>query len=180
MITDTFYAGSNIVEVDGLVVWMTGVASHKEFLPNHEAVFIAKLIEVVAFHDTATPKSDEVHATLVCVFHFSFHAGIGGAEHGFRNPVGSTDEDALAVDGDRHLAALLAVHESVADAGGLAALGAEIHRALHGAEDGFLRFVAGEDLPLETAGDRADVIFCLLFGFSNIQFAFYSQYSYLD
>ena len=77
---------------------MTHTAAHKELLPDEEAVLIAQLVEIVALGNTTTPKANQVDTTLTGIAKFGGHTLIAGALHSLRNPVGTTDEDSLAVD----------------------------------------------------------------------------------
>ena len=76
---------------------MFGVAGHPEFLPYEKSHFIAKLEEIVRFGNAAAPHADKVDTGLLGVSQFRIRAFVGGTEHPFRNPVGSPDEQFLAV-----------------------------------------------------------------------------------
>ncbi len=76
---------------------MFGVAGHPEFLPYEESHFVAELEEIVRFGNSASPHTDQVDTGLFCIAQFCISTFIGGTEHPFRNPVGSPDEEFLAV-----------------------------------------------------------------------------------
>ena len=80
-----------------LVLRVLGVAGDPEFLPDHDAVFVAEAIEIGRFLDAATPQADQVDAALAGVAQFRGGAFRGHAKHPLRNPVGSPYENPFSV-----------------------------------------------------------------------------------
>ena len=98
MIAYVLYAGLDVREIHRLVLRMTGVAGHPEFLPYKYAQFVAQAVESVALLDAAAPESQQVDAALTGVAQFGFGAAVAHSQHRFGNPVGPPDEQPLAVD----------------------------------------------------------------------------------
>ena len=76
------------------------IAGEHEILPNHEAEFVAEIVEMVKLVASAAPDADHVHVGCgggVEQFLCQFRRG-GGRERVGRNPVGALAEDFAAVD----------------------------------------------------------------------------------
>ena len=57
-------AGFHIGKIGGLVLRVAGVSGHEELFPHQESVLVAKLVEIVAFHNSAAPEAQEVESAL--------------------------------------------------------------------------------------------------------------------
>ena len=98
MIAYVLDAGLDVREIHRLVLRMTGVAGHPEFLPDKYAQLIAQTVESVALLDAAAPEPQQIDAALTGVAQFGLGAAVAHSQHRLRNPVGPPDEQPLAVD----------------------------------------------------------------------------------
>ena len=84
---------------------MAGVTGHEELFPHQESVLVAKLVEVVALHNSAAPQAQEIESALGAQPQHRRHPLVIVLQHGFRNPVAAADENRLPVHHE-HLAAV--------------------------------------------------------------------------
>ena len=94
-----------------VLVARIGGAGEHEVVPDHDAELVAGLVERGMLELAAAPHAHHVHVGRLRVAEqLAVVAVLPVLERVARNPVRALAEDALAVHGDRHLAALLAVH----------------------------------------------------------------------
>ena len=98
MIAYVLDAGLYVCEIHRLVLRMTGVAGHPEFLPDKYAQLVAQAVESVALLDAAAPEPQQVDAALTGVAQFGLGAAVAHAKHRFGYPIGPPYEQSLAVD----------------------------------------------------------------------------------
>ncbi len=80
-----------------------GRAGEQEVLPSEHAAFVAELVEVVAFVDSAAPDAEQVHVRELGLFDAAEVAGtVDAVQEGVvGNPVGAPHEHRLPVHDDR-------------------------------------------------------------------------------
>ena len=77
---------------------MFRVARHPELLPHKQAHLVAELEKVVRLGNTSTPHTDKIYTALLGISQLGIGAFIGVTKHSFRNPISTTNEDALTID----------------------------------------------------------------------------------
>ena len=98
MVADPFDGTFEVVEIERSILRMFCVASQPELLPDEDAKLVAQLVEVIGFGDATTPESKQVDARLLGVAKLCVHSAVRIAQHTFRDPVGTADEDFFPVD----------------------------------------------------------------------------------
>ena len=65
MVAYALYRADHICQIKILINRMLGVTGHPEFLPYHQAIFVAEFIEAVAFCYASSPQTQQVDSFVV-------------------------------------------------------------------------------------------------------------------
>ena len=97
MITNTLHCRLHVTHIESLVMRMTSIPCHPEFLPYQQTQFITKLEEIVRFGNTTSPHTQKVDPRLAGIAQFSIRTFIRVSQHSFRYPVRTTDKQSFAI-----------------------------------------------------------------------------------